>query len=523
MKHSQSINICVSLFLAIFSFFSCSNDDSSAEGGGGSTTSPASIELQTNISTNTAKIDETVNFAVKGNDGKDYTSKSKLYLEGVALTGMSYEFTEGGTYEFTAKFNNLTSNKIAITVEEGTAASQPDNITLTSDLQSSKADINKSVTFRIMGDNGVEYTSLSTIKVNGEIINGNRFTFNQGGEHEITASYNDIHSNTLSIQVLSSNYITVSRNKVLRGQEIHLEYFGPDGENDTGNATFFVNGTAINGNTFSSSTEGSFEVAAKNKSGEETEAKTVEVFIPGRKAFFEDYTGTWCGWCPRVTNAIILLKERTEDLVVVAVHYQDEMMIDEALELVNHFEIELFPHARLNRTSVVEFPQDKEEQLEKVLAFAGAETNFSIGINTSLINNLLEIEVKLISEVQIPANHKLLVYILQNTVIFPQENYLNNDPESRWYQKGYPIENFVHDDVLEISLTPILGDPLDAIPAFEEIVYEFGPVDLSQYAYSATGNSYNPNNFEVVAILTTEDNTALNAQKVTAGHNVDFE
>lgn len=520
MKNLDFVNYVLGLFISSFLLFSCSSDDSS-EGGG--TASPTSIELKSNLSSGTTEVNKTVIFTVTGNDGKDYTDKSTFYHNGEILNSKSHKFTQSGTHEFKAKMNKLTSNTISITVENEGAASQPTAITLSSSAASSKTNVNEPVTFKVMGDNGTEYTSLSTIKINGESIEGNQHTFTQGGTSEITAVYNDLNSNTLALEVLASNYLSLNKNKVLRGQEVSFDFFGSNGEKATADATFYVNGNAISGNTFSSGNAGVFEVTAKNASGVETEAKTFEVFIPKRKALFEDYTGTWCGWCPRVTNAVLLLKEKTEDLAVVALHFQDKMELYGAGKLISHFQIEAFPHARLNRTSVIPFPEDEEEQLQTVLDIAGVESPYSIAINTNLKSNGLEIKVKLISETQIPQGHKLVVYILQNGVIFPQANYLNNNPESRWYLKGDPIKTFVHDDVLEVSLTDIFGDKLEAIPAYQEAEFTFGPVDLSKYAYALNGNYYNPHNFEVVAILTSEDNTALNAQKVTAGHNVEFE
>ncbi|MFD2516716.1 Omp28-related outer membrane protein [Salinimicrobium flavum] len=521
MKNYYSFNTVIILFIFSIFFFSCSSDDGGE--GGGSSNSPQSITLSSNFTSETASVNEIINFTVKGNDGKDYTSQSTIYLDGEAISGKSHKFTEGGSHSFTAKMDKLTSNVISITVENTGEVAQPDAITLSSNMGSSNVNVNEEVTFQVLGDNGIEYTSLSTIMVNGEPIKGNKHTFNEGGDHEIKAVYENLNSNALNFKVTSSNYITINRNKALKGQEVNFEFFGSDGEKATTNATFFVNGSAISGNTFSTQTTGVYEVIAKTDSGEETEAKGFEVFTPVRKALFEDYTGTWCGWCPRVTNAILLIKEQTNDIVVVAVHYQDDMMKDESEVLVDHFEILRFPHARLNRTHVLEYPEDGEEQLEQVLDVAGTESLYSFAINTTLNNDLLDIEVKMISAVDIPANYKLVVYVLQNGVIFPQENYLNNDSSSRWYQAGYPIPNFVHDEVLEVSLTNVLGDSLGAVSAFEEVTFEYGPVDLSSYVYNTPKNSYNPNNFEVAVFLTKEDNTALNAQHVTAGHSVNFE
>lgn len=50
-----------------------------------------------------------------------------------------------------------------------------------------------------------------------------------------------------------------------------------------------------------------------------------------RRVLFEEYTGTWCGWCPRGTAAMEWLSEHMDDdVVLVAVHQGDPMEISAA-------------------------------------------------------------------------------------------------------------------------------------------------------------------------------------------------
>lgn len=127
------------------------------------------------------------------------------------------------------------------------------------------------------------------------------------------------------------------------------------------------------------------------------------------------------------------------------------------------------------------------------------------------------------SENNIPSTYKLVVYVYQNGLIFPQTNYYVNTPGSPYYQMGNPIPDFVHDDVLEVSLTNIFGDPVTATEAFEVYAKSFSAIDLSEYAYSNAPNSYDPSRFGVAVYVVDENNNAINAQHVKAGMSIDFE
>ena len=71
----------------------------------------------------------------------------------------------------------------------------------------------------------------------------------------------------------------------------------------------------------------------------------------------EDYTGTWCGWCPRVSYAIELLEKETNDAVIVAAHQGDPMQFSQISALMSAFNVNSFPTAIINREQKWTSPQ----------------------------------------------------------------------------------------------------------------------------------------------------------------------
>ncbi|MFT5984888.1 MAG: thiol-disulfide isomerase/thioredoxin, partial [Planctomycetota bacterium] len=200
-----------------------------------------------------------------------------------------------------------------------------DQLILTSSSEDEVLAANEEVTFTIVGNDGVDYSALATLSVNQEEVTGNNFVFAEEGTYEISASHLGTTSNTLTYNVVDSASFTIIINgtKFLRDQTVVFTLVNGEGEDITDEATFYVDGIGVSGSQFSSSTEGSFAVYAEYTAAGETfstEEKSFEVFIPKRKVVVEDYTGTWCGFCPRVAAAILAVHEVTDFVTIVAIH-----------------------------------------------------------------------------------------------------------------------------------------------------------------------------------------------------------
>ncbi len=308
------------------------------------------------------------------------------------------------------------------------------------------------------------------------------------------------------------------RKASLRNQLIPFTIINDEGEDFTSIATFFVDGIAIEGNSFSSETIGDFEVfGIYIDDGVETTTNTesFSVIIPKHKVVIEDYTGTWCGFCPAVVAAVEDVKDLTDEIVVVAIHETansnpDPMHFPQVQNLKDEFGVDGLPAARINRTSNWNSPYNSGE----VTSMAGEETDFAIAIISQLTGNELIVEINVVYENGSVSGDKLVVYLVEDGIIHDQTNYFDTDETSPYYQMGNPIPNFEHNDVLRMSLTQIFGDAISGTSALE--------------TYSLTLSviidpEYNVDNLGLVAMVVSEDNTTRNAQTASINEDKEYE
>ncbi len=278
-------------------------------------------------------------------------------------------------------------------------------------------------------------------------------------------------------------------------------------EDVTSLATFYVDGEPVDGTSFSSDVIGDFEVyGVYIQDGVEitTNTESFSVIIPKRKVVVEDYTGTWCGFCPRVSGAIYSLLEETDDVVIVAIHetansYEDPMHFDQVQFLKDAFNVEGFPAARIDRNTNWQNPHPNSD----VTSIAGLDTNLAIALNSELTDGELLVQVNVVYAEGSSQGDKLVVYLLEDEIIHGQVNYYNGDTTSPFYDLGNPIPSFEHNDVLRASLTSLLGNTIPSTEALTEYIVSF-PITIP--------SDYITENLRVVAMVVDEDNSAKNAQ-----------
>lgn len=380
--------------------------------------------------------------------------------------------------------------------------------------------ISKKVNFSIVGNDGVDYTTTAKLFINNTEITGSSYTFEESGSYEVKAIYNDITSNTLDFQVLAltERALNLSTSRALRNQTITFKLLDANGDDTASDATFFVNGEAITGFTYSSATEGNFEVYAEFDFEGETytsDLKEFSVFIPKRKVVIEDYTGTWCGYCPSVALALEEIQELTPYVSTVAIHetgrsLPDPMHFPQVDELKAAFDVGGLPQARINRDVKWREPYPANE----VLSMAGTETNSSIAVNSTITGSNLTVDVKVIYENGSEVGDKIVVYLLESGIVHAQVNYYNSVPGHPLEGKGDPIVDFVHNDALRNSLSNIFGDNVPEKGAFEEYT--------KNYTFSLP-SEYVKEKLSLVVMLVKADNSAKNSQNAKVGENKRFE
>ncbi|MGK0385557.1 MAG: thiol-disulfide isomerase/thioredoxin, partial [Patiriisocius sp.] len=290
-------------------------------------------------------------------------------------------------------------------------------------------------------------------------------------------------------------------------QEIPFKVITEDGTDVTADATFFVDEVAIEGNIFTSSEVGDFEAYATyelNGTPIATTPEPFKVIIPKRKVVLEDYTGTWCGFCPSVAGAIEEASALSDDLAIVAIHITansnpDPMHFDDVEILRDAFEIDGLPQARIDRSEFWFSPYFVEDALES----AGVNTNSSISMTSKLDGDQLVTQVNIISEIGINSGDKLVVYLLEDGILYDQENYYDSDPTSPFFGLGNPIPDFEHNHTLRMSFSQVLGDDIPGAGALEEYTVTYNNTIPADYV---------KDNLTLIVMYVSEDNLAYNAQ-----------
>lgn len=305
--------------------------------------------------------------------------------------------------------------------------------------------------------------------------------------------------------------LTVQQNSLIPGLNVESSYLkdqlisfnmiDSEGNNITSGTSFTVDNQLINGNTISYDEIGSHYVSANytiDSQNYSTDLIVFDIVEPINKVIVEDYTGTWCGYCPPVAHAIYELKEVYDNIISVGIHNNDELTIDQESDLRSELGISGFPSARLNRTISWFDPY----QISEVNSLLSEENNVAISIKSALENIDLEVNLRIVSNVEL-VNHKLVIYLVESNLIYDQSNYFNYVEDSYFYNLGNPIENYSHQDVLRKSITNISGNTLDLIQPLTDYKFNFN-VEISP--------DFVQENLAIVAIIVDSNNNAINSQ-----------
>lgn len=403
------------------------------------------------------------------------------------------------------------------------------SIVLTSDMGENESEViavDQMVTFEVMGSDGENYTSKAMLYVNDAEISGSTYTFDISGSYSVKAVYQGATSNLLSFEVLADTEraLTIDYSRAMNDQTITFGLLDIDGNNTASDATFYINDSPISGFTYSSSTAGNFKVYAEYElsGGTFTSAvKEFSVYIPKRNVVIEDYTGTWCGYCLKALVAMDSVKVLTDNHIsVVAIHKkslgEEPMHFPQVADLQAKFNIpNEFPQTQLNRTvKWNSLPNSIFYNYDVVTEMAGKETDVSIAINSELNGSKLSVDAKVVYRNGSEPGDKLVVYLLENGIIADQANYFDGNPLSPYYEKGDPIEDFVHNDALRNSLSNLFGDNIPETVAYQEY--------KKTYTFDVP-SEYNANNLSFVVMVVKADESAKNSQHAKIGETKAFQ
>ncbi|MCL3782014.1 hypothetical protein EMN47_16630 [Prolixibacteraceae bacterium JC049] len=230
--------------------------------------------------------------------------------------------------------------------------------------------------------------------------------------------------------------------------------------------------------------------------------KAVAKFV--KNVLVEDYTATWCGYCPRVAYAIKKAQTGSEKVIAIAIHGNNDPYYYSGIgSLASTFDVKGYPTAVIDREYHWPYPEENAG-LDKGLDKKGY---VGLALKTTIENNQLTIVTK--SEfAKDYAGTKLVVALIEDKLVHDQANYYNDG-------KGNPIKNFEHNHVLRKFLTPDLGEVIPTDKAKNGKTYE--------KTFTVNISDFNSANCHVVAFVVESSKKVLNVQHVKAGENVDFQ
>jgi len=380
----------------------------------------------------------------------------------------------------------------------------------------SNVQIGETITFTVKNQSNLDVTNEATLKVNDQNITGNTWTATTSGQFSITAQIGNLTSNAYIVNVaelLTALTLSTPQNAFYQGEEITFNVIGNNGSILTDQCTITLNNNDIGGNDYTPTSSGMHEFVATYQ-GISSNTLQLDVMPPpskfNQRVLIEDYTGTWCGYCPRVSYAIEQVKGVIDDASIIAIHNSDPMANSIGTALENQFNITGFPTAKINRTSDWIYPEPSN--VTQIVNAADGEANVGLAINPSLNGNTMTIDIGVkFGGLFNQSGTKLAVYIVEDGLIYDQTNYTS------YYGGTATIANFEHNEVMRDAITSPFGDTIPSAEVAAENVYTI------QFTESVPNNVTNTSNISVVAFIANSSNQVINVRTAHFGSTQTFE
>lgn len=379
----------------------------------------------------------------------------------------------------------------------------------------------ETITTFVVTNESVNVTDDAEITLGDEVISKTH-QLNIVGEFVLSATYNNLTSNELEIVVVPPPHIvslsisTDCENRIIDEEFVFYAEatYSDDSVTDmTEDVVFKINGNIIDNNVFSSSSSGDFIVTANidDVSSNELNINVDSIGSRFQKyAIIEDYTGTWCGWCPRIAYGIELVEDATNFAIPIAVHSGDSMANTFGSSLESSFSITGYPTAYLDRAATWNYPEPNN--VNQVLDYTTTSSRVGLSLEASLSGSTINLDVMVkFGENFCNNDLYLTVFVLEDGILETQENYTD------YYNGQDQLINFEHNHVLRHSLTAVTGDIIPSNQVVKGTIYS------SNFSFVVPSNISNSANVSFVAIVTNEDKSVINARIIEINNSNTFE
>lgn len=255
--------------------------------------------------------------------------------------------------------------------------------------------------------------------------------------------------------------VELNKSKILDDGEdaVYILAKDQDDRNVNTEVEFYADQQLLSENKFTSTTPGTVQIHAEYKDVTSTNVEVTVVEDSGLKfrknVLIEQFTGTWCQYCPRAIYQAGYLMTTDTAVTHVAYHLGDVFSYTYNEDLYAFFGFQYVPVMVADR---------KNEWTGSVSEVNAMHQPQRVGLSMSVDGtcNALDVtvQVKFGKIFDDPLN--LTVYVVHDSLVADQSNYYNDDPSSVWYQMGDPMLDFVHENTMVKTATNLFGDPIPA-------------------------------------------------------------
>jgi hypothetical protein len=241
-------------------------------------------------------------------------------------------------------------------------------------------------------------------------------------------------------------------------------------------------------------------------------SEVIEQPISGKflkNVLIEDYTGTWCQYCPRVLHGIEQVQNQQLRAYPVSIHRSSGSFSDpynfNALALEQLLDISGYPAAKLNRRT--QWSNSSSPTEVKNLIKPNVDLGIALNSIVSGGNINLDVNIKFIANF---SDLKLVVYVLEDGLIYNQVN------ATSYFGGQNPIINYEHNHVLRACLTNLVnGDALTGTNA--------GAIVTKNFTVAIPANVANIAKMYFVAFVMDASGNAINVRGSEPNINQPFQ
>lgn len=279
-----------------------------------------------------------------------------------------------------------------------------------------------------------------------------------------------------------------------------------------------INGVAIGGYAFGTETAGTYTISARYNNTTDAVVGTVIATDRGpskysSKILVEDYTGAWCGYCPRVAGKLESAQAANANILTIAVHNNDPMAYVYESQMRGKYGVTGFPTAIVNRSA------EWNESAASLTPLTSTWAILGMAIESSVSGNTISGKIKTEYNVTTNLPMTITIMLLEDGITYPQRNYYNATAGSPFQGMGDPINTYVHNNILRAAATDIFGDNMSSTEQVK------GNISQKTFSFNAAG--YNIANCKILAIVSWGEGIGkkgvINAQIVKAGQNKAFD